>query len=811
MSQPNYPFLPDPFLPPQEEDIELKVVLFNYLKSWPFILICTVVGLLAAFLFNRYTTPVYSVQSSVIVADEPQNLGADMFESVGLLPIKSNVENEIGILKSYTLSKQAIHELGLDVFFYTSDLLLISNQQYANLPVSVEVDWDHYQLVRGKFELEVLDANTFRISALEDEYELFDPADPFYKTKTEDLPAFSSQYEFGEKVETNSLNFKVQNLKAKPGDILQFELIDHHSLALFLQEKIAVAPINKQASILNISFETPVRKMGEDYLNKLMEVYLQRELDLKNQAAENTIRFIEDQLSGITDSLAYFEGRLERYRSENRIFNLSEEGSQIFLRLQELEKDKAQTEINLKYFQTLQNYLSNDELEDLVAPSITGNTDPLMQSLVTSLSELQAEKLRLSANFSAQTPAVREINNQIRNTKKALLENVNSSIRNTNTVLAEINTRIRRIEGEINALPETERRLLGIQRKFTVNENIYLYLLQKRAESEILKASNMPKNAILDYARAGQKPVFPRKWLNLVLGLAGGLIFSIGFITIRDFLNTKIEDPKELERQIKTPLIGMIGRNFSNDPKPVLNNSKSAVTESFRNIRADMSFLVPNQKQYTILFTSSFSGEGKTFASVNMASVYSLLGKKTLLMGLDLRKPKIAEEFGLSNDKGISTCLSTGTPWQEVVKKTKYDNLDVILSGPIPPNPAELLVQDRFAEIMAEIKNEYEVVIMDCPPVGLVSETKELFKYSDVNFFIFRQEFSYKSNIQVLNNLIEKGGASKIYAILNDVHIDKGYGFGYGYGYGYGHAGGYGYHEEIQLPWWKRALRRKKI
>ncbi|MCH6233078.1 GumC family protein [Cognataquiflexum rubidum] len=803
----SYPFMPDPFMPPHEDDIELKVILFNYLKYWPFIAICTLVCALAAFLFNKYATPVYMVQSSVIVTEEPQALGSEIFDAVGMMPIKNNVENEIGILKSYTLAEEAITELGLDVFYFTDDLLM-SSQVHAGVPVDVDVDWTHKQLVNGKFLIEVLDSQTFSFMPEGDDFELFNPSDPFYKTEIKDIPEHNPTYLFGETIESEYLNIKVESNNAQPGDRILIQLVDTPSLALFLKDKISVTPTNKQASILNISFETPVRRMGEQYLNKLMEVYLQRELDEKNKAAENTIRFIEDQLSGITDSLAFFEGSLEKYRSENKIFNLSEEGSQIFLRLQELEKDKSQAEINLRYFQTLQNYVNKDNASDIVAPAIIGNTDPLLQSLVVKISELQAEKMRLSNNFSEEAPPIREINSQIRNTKNALQENVQSSIRNTNTFLQEINSQIKRVEKEINSLPETERRLLGIQRKFTVNENIYVYLLQKRAESEITRASNMPKNSILDLARAGQEPVFPKKITNLIIGLAIGLIFSIGYISIRDFLNTKIEDPKELEKQIKTPLIGMIGRNQGNDPKPVLHNPRSSVTESFRNIRADMSYLSPNKEQLTILFTSSISGEGKTFASINMASVYSLLGKKTLLIGLDLRKPKIAEEFGLVNDQGMSSCLSKDIPWREVVKKTKYENLDIILSGPIPPNPAELLLQNKFSKIMLEIKQEYDVIVLDCPPAGLVSETKELFKHSDVNFFIFRQGFSNKSNIQILNNLIEKGGVSKIYAILNDVHIDKGYGFGYGYGYGYGYSSHYGYHDEVQLPWWKRAMRR---
>jgi capsular exopolysaccharide synthesis family protein len=299
--------------------------------------------------------------------------------------------------------------------------------------------------------------------------------------------------------------------------------------------------------------------------------------------------------------------------------------------------------------------------------------------------------------------------------------------------------------------------------------------------------------------------------LNLLIGLILGLILPIGFITVKDFLNTKIEDPKELENQIKVPLIGMIGRNTSENAVPVLNNPRSTVTESFRSLRADMSYLSPNRKNLAILFTSSISGEGKTFVSINVASVYALMGKKTILIGLDLRKPKIAEDFNLTNDKGMSTCLSSDTPWQDVVKTSGYhEHLDVMLSGPIPPNPAELLLQEKFGEIIREIKDAYDVVIFDCPPVGLVSETKELFAFSDINFFVFRQGYSMKGNTQILNNLVEKGGVSKIYGILNDVHIDKGYGYGYGSGYGYGYGdNSYGYHEEVQLPWWKRALRRR--
>jgi tyrosine-protein kinase Etk/Wzc len=795
-----------PFLINQEEEIDLKVILFNYLQYWPLIIAFAFLGLLSAFFFNRFSTPIYKVESTVIVKDENKSLGTDLFESAGLAGLqgKSNIENEIGILKSFSLAQATLDQLNLNVSYFRDDFLK-KVQIYGNSPIFVKVDWAKPQVVGGMFKVEVIDENTFQLSIVENEFSVFNPNDPYYKTNLDELILEPGIYRFGDLVKGESFEFKVEKVSALPNEIFYFNLTDTPALALSFKNKLSAAPSNKQSSIVTLSFETPLRRMGEDYLNKLMETYLQRELDDKNRTAENTIKFIDKQLSGITDSLRGSENKLQKYRAENKIFNLSQEGSIIFERLSEFEKEKGINEINLKYLQTLQNYLASGQAGELVVPSVVGATDPLLNTLVQSLSELQSDRVRLTANFSDQTPQVRDINARIQNTTKALQENVNSAIVNTQNVLTDLNNRIRTIEREINALPETERNLLNYTRQFTINENIYIYFLQKKAEAEITKASNMPSNMILDFGKSDQFPIAPKRYLNLLIGLILGLILPIGFITIKDFLNTKIEDPKELEKQIKVPLIGMIGRNNTDDALPVFNNPRSSVTESFRSLRADLAYLSPQRQNLCILFTSSISGEGKTFVSTNMASVFALMGKKTVLIGLDLRKPKIGQEFGLVNDKGISTCLSSDTTWQSVVKFSGYDNLDVILSGPIPPNPAELLLQEKFRTIVEEIKLEYDVVVFDCPPVGLVSETKELFGFADVSFYVFRQGYSMKGNSQILNSLVEKGGISKIYGIFNDLHIDKGYGYGYGYG-----NNSYGYHEEVQLSWWKRALRIRK-
>ncbi|MCH7401705.1 GumC family protein [Belliella kenyensis] len=787
-----------------EDEIDLRAILFRFLYQWPWFVASIFLCLALAYTYTRIATPIYQVSASVIVADDKPGLGLDLFESSGLLGSKSNVENEIGILKSYALAVETIKSLGLDVFYHEEGFLK-SKQLYANLPFIVEVDWNHAQVVSGNFEVRGLGGNKFVLSIDNDAPALFMPHDPMYKLSLEDGLSFSQEFEFDQWIESDNYRFRLKNIYLEKDEKYSFAIKDTHSLALKFIADLNVSVGNKMSSIINLSMNTPVRKMGQDYLNSLLQAYLNRELKEKNRVAENTVKFIDQQLTGITDSLSFFEGRLENYRAENRIFNLSEEGTVIFNRLQELEKQKAEAEITLRYYESLQTYLRQNQLEALVAPSIIGVTDPLLNALVMNLGELQAQKTSLSANYTEQTPIVREVNSKLASTKLQLQENVTSALANARSMVKEKQDQIRKIEANINSLPATERKLMGLERQFTINENIYVYLLQKRAESEIAKASNMPKNNILDQARADQNPVAPRKLIILLVGFLIGLLIPAILFSLIDYFNTKIETPLDLEGKIPVPLIGFIGHHTGDDALPVLTNPRSTLTESFRAIRSDITYLSGGKERLTILMTSTISGEGKTFSAINLAAAFSLVGKKVIILGLDLRKPRIAQDFGMSNDIGMSSILSSNMHWKEAIKHSGYDNLDIILSGPIPPNPAELLEREKFTEVMKEIKAEYDIVLMDCPPVGLVSETKNLFDFADISFYVFRQDYSEKQNIQVLNSLVEKNGVKSIYAILNDVGVKSGYGYGYRYGYGYGYGSNYGYHDnEKAKPWYKR-------
>lgn len=809
MSQANS--LPPNFIPFQvnkKDEFDIKGILFKYFRQWPWILLGIMVGLFVAYYTNKSTNPTYIVNSSIVIKDEEQSLGADIFGPSGFRNFQTRykLENELGILKSHALAEETLSQLNFNTI-YLKEERWKNSQQYGDVPIVVKADWSKPQLTGGLFKMRVLDASSFELSVVENIFSLFNPLDPFYKTTVgSENKTPEGIYSFGEAITGQHFNFTVSNLFASNGDEVLFYFKDTPSLATSYIDLLQVNSSSNFSSVVNLSLETPVRRMGQDYLNTLMNTYLNRELREKNEVAKSTIFFINEQLRGISDSLSYFEDELEQFRTENKVFNLSEEGAQIFMKLQDLEKQQSEIGVNLQYYQTLKTYIEEDRVDGLIAPSIAGEGDPLLNALVVGLSELQAEKIRLSANYSLETPVIREVENKIQSTKEAIGENVRSAIGNLENYLAELSNKISIVESEVFKLPETEKVMLGLQRKFSINENIYIYLLEKKAESEITLASNKPNNKILDKAMAASAPIAPKSIINLIIGLLIGFFIPVLIITIRDFLYQKVKNPKELEKALVVPLVGMIGRHKEKDSLSVLNHLRSTVSESFRSLRADIPYLSNNKNKLTLLFTSTISGEGKTFISINMASVYSLMGKKTILIGLDLRKPKIADDFGLKNDQGISTCLSRGGAWKEVVKPSGYENLDVILSGPIPPNPAELLLQENFSTLIKEIQETYDVVILDCPPVGLVSETKELMKYADINFFVFRQKYSALANIQFCNDLSTKGGIHKIYAVLNDVHGTHGY--GYQYGYYTSDVSVYGYHDIQDKPWWKKIGRR---
>ncbi len=420
------------------------------------------------------------------------------------------------------------------------------------------------------------------------------------------------------------------------------------------------------------------------------------------------------------------------------------------------------------------------------APSAMGIQDPLLNTMIMNLTSLYSQKTQVLATASERNPQISSINNQIIQTKQILIENLRNIITNSKLLIKDYKVRLAEIEEKVQDLPKTERSYIKIERKFKLSEGLFTFLMQKRAEAGIAKAGNIADNKVIDFAKTNKVPLKPKTKLTYAIALLLGLIIPIGIILIIDYLNNKILSRKQLEKITSIPILGVIGHSNIDSNLIVYEKPKTSVSESFRAIRADLQFLLKdksNDESKVILITSSIGGEGKTFTSLNIATVLANGGRKTVLLGMDLRKPKIFNDFKLKNEEGLSNYLIGQSNKNDILQKTFIDNLSIIPSGAVPPNPSELLLDTRLDTLIDELKNDFEYIIMDTPPVGLVADAFQLMHVSDVNLFMVRQNYTDKEVLDFINDKYENNIVKNISIILNDFIPNSSSGYGYGYGY----------------------------
>ncbi|MGG7036996.1 MAG: polysaccharide biosynthesis tyrosine autokinase, partial [Flavobacterium sp.] len=413
------------------------------------------------------------------------------------------------------------------------------------------------------------------------------------------------------------------------------------------------------------------------------------------------------------------------------------------------------------------------------------------------------------------------IDNEIQSVRKILLENINSFGTVLQYDLNTINKKIKNIEDEISKLPDSKQEWLKLSRKYNLSDNIYNTFLQKRSESAIVKAANLSDIQIIDPAKdVGGGLLGPKTSVNYVLAFFLGILIPLLVVFFIFFINNTIQNVDDISNLTQIPIIGIVGVKNTESNLTVFEKPKSSLSESFRSIRSSLQFLYKKQNiegAKVLMLTSSVGGEGKTFCSINIATVFALSEKKTIILGLDLRRPKIYDDFHIKNEIGIVNYLIGQNSLKDVIQKTSVPNLDVITSGPIPPNPSELILSDTLKEMMEELRKKYDYIILDTPPVGLVSEALELAQFSDVILYIVRQNYTKKEMLTLLNNRNKRGELNNVSIVFNGYENKAKYGVGYGYGYGYGYSYGYGYgsgyHEEEEpdnlVSRWRHRLKKK--
>jgi tyrosine-protein kinase Etk/Wzc len=776
----------------QEEAIDIRKFLFKIFQKWYWFVLSVSIAYAIAYVINRYSEPRYSLNATLIINDEKKSTADLLLNALDRNSARKNIENEIAVLKSYKMAYRTITELKEFGINYFTVGRVRTPILYKSAPFKVVMDTTSDNSRNRPVYITILNKNQYQLEfGKDDETKRIHEFGVPYRSKNFNFTIFLQQYPLP--FATNKFYFVINDLG---------------TLAKVYQGKLNIATNDKRSTVLTLSTTGFSPSMETDYLNKLMEMYIKTGLDEKNQTSINTINFIDEQLSTVVDSLRKAEDNLQNFRLNNKIVDISTEGTAIMGRLVSVQAEKLTVEMKLKYYKYIQSYIEKKkDFREVAVPSVMGIDDPLLNSLVSELASLYGERGVLAISAREDYPGFNSVNIKIKNTMDALQESIRQLIASTTLSLNELKRRQEDVEEEIQHLPITERKLLTIERNFKLNDQIYNFLLQRRADAAIARASNVADNKILDLAKSRDAvQISPKPSSNTMTAIIIALLIPFSVILLREFLNDKIMEPKDVEKSTKVPIYGSVGHNDEASDIPVAESPKSAIAESFRALRTNLQYVLRSSQEKVICISSTISGEGKTFSAVNLASIIAQSNKKTLLLSLDLRKPKIHKIFNLENDKGLSTYLIGRTSFSDTVHATNINNLFAATAGPVPPNPAELLETPLMDAFMTNARKEFDIIIMDTPPLAVVTDAYILTRFSSVFLFVVRQNYSSKSVIQLVNELHLKRGIQNVGIIINDVKVSNYYGRKYSYNsYGYNTYGD-GYYDDKEKQSFKDRL-----
>lgn len=760
-----------------DDEIDVGLLIKSLTSKWHYFLISGLLCIVAAFIYIHYSLPVYQAKGSVLIKDN-KSASKDITDFIagGFLGDQTSVATEMGILSSQSVIKQAIKQLNLQNFI--EDAGVFPNVPlYKRSPVEIVADSISPLALDIPFTISISDANGFIVS--------FDGINDFNYNKS---------HLFGEKINTLYFSFTVN--KATTTSFINKLRVTFKSNAKLVEEiqvNLKVNTIDRDASIIALTYNDNDAQRALDIINTICEKYIEMDVNDKTAIASLTLKFVEEQLTSTKNTLTGIETKLQAFKEQNKTVNLSEESKNILARLSDIDADKIKSDIQVKSLDNLYNYVNQNKDLSQLAPGTLGIPDPLLVQLIQSYQELQSKRKNLEAGTKGETPALTIIDKQIASTKKSLLENISSLKSNSQVTANSLSSKMSEYESKIKSVPEIERELLNIQRDFEVNQNIYVFLLQKKAESSIAKATAVSDNKVLDEASLETEPVAPDKKLILVVALLFAVIIPSIIILLQKLFKQTINGRDDITNHTQLPLLGAIGHMKKADNLVVTHSPKSIIAEAFRSIRTNLKFFGIANNKKIILVTSSVGGEGKSFVTLNLASVFALQNHKVAVVGLDLRKPRLYQDLEVSNDLGVSSYLSGQATLDQIVHKTSVSNLFLVPAGPVPPNPSELISKKELTELVKSLSEKFDYVFIDTAPLGIVSDALILMNLSDINIFILREDYSKREYIHAINDLVSESKINNLCVLLNDSSFNKSYGYGYGYS-----MNGYGYYEEEQ-------------
>lgn len=750
-------------------------IIKKYLKHWKLFIISVVVCGALAFVYTKIRKEVYLIKADVLVADESGRNSAQssllkQFSFGNLVGGSSNVDDEVNLLGAYSTFRSVVARLGLNKTHVVRTGFLQKKYLYKEYPVEVYAAPTVEDTLSIGLLFKVRIDENGRISTT-----VRGDGEVLAKTESNAFP---------QSVLTPYGNFIVNSTPDYvPGEKLatDISICGYDVGAEETYENTAVSIPDKKANLIHLEIEDSEVERGKDLLNTIIARYNERGIERKNWEAGLKAGFIDERIALVMQELTETEKQIEAYKKEHNLTDIKVEARIMLEQNTELREKEIEIESQEQMVGVIENFLKNDNDYGLI-PFAASLDDHASMNAIQQYNELALKRLEVTSSAKGKNPSLQILDNQIEATRKNVLETLQGLKESFAVSRAVLLEQENAFLDRIKNMPTQEREFVEMQRQQLVKQELFLFLLQKREENALTLSMSTPKGMVINEAYRIVEPINTPKIVILLVGLLMGFILPVVYLYLKDLLRTKFSTRAELEALTAIPVLGEICTEKSNERIVIREGENSSISELFRLVRNNIQFILNNKDEKVILITSSIAGEGKSFVGSNLAISMALLGKRVLLMGMDIRNPQLANYLNLHHTKGLTNYLAdTQTKVEEIViRDALLKNLDVVLAGPVPPNPSELLLSERVDELFAFLRKEYDYIIIDSAPVSMVSDTFSLARISDATIYICRANFTTKEYIRYVNRIVSEKRLKKVSLVLNGTDAKQGYGYGYG-------------------------------
>ncbi|GAL64391.1 GumC family protein [Algibacter lectus] len=775
----------------EEESINIRQEIEKYAFYWKWFILGAIVSLITAYVYLRYTPNTYEVSTTILIDDEsngglPTELEA--FEELGIGGgNKKNIENEMGILKSRSLMTQVVKKLELNISYFKEGNVRNTEIYRDELPfkVSFFVKDSIFFERDTTFTIKILSDSTFELA----------------NSKTNSRVS----HKYGKNVQVQNAEMIITPVNISSREINTTYIVNIDPLKFVTnnyRKNIDVSLLYKKASILELKLKSPVKLKAQRILDELIRQYNKDAIEYKSLIGNNTDKFINERLALIEEDLRKVDKTAETFKTTNKLTDIPLETGIVLKTNSIVEKEIIDLNTQLK----LVNYVSehmNSNAQRLIPENLGINSSDVNSSS-TQYNTILLERNRIAQSSGKNNPVLLNLDAQLAQLRSSITQGLSNLKHSLSISLSQARSQERTIDSQISSAPRKEREFRDIQRQQQIIETLYLFLLKKREENSISLAVTVPNAKLIDAADGSNIAVSPKRKMVYGMALLLGLLVPFGIIFLSFLLDNKIHNQEDLEDALKTPIIGNIPKTLD-DNKILTKSDRGNVAEAFRMLRTNMNFMLGNLKEQpkAIYITSTVPGEGKTFVAINLATVLAMSNKKVLLIGADVRKPKVAEYLDMTTaTNGLTVFLADNSiQINQIIETAKNGDFDVIQSGMVPPNPSELLINGRFDEVLNYGKAHYDYVIVDTAPVNMVTDTLQIASKADLFIYLVRANYLDKRLLEIPKKLYKEKRIPNMTVVINGTDVKKGYGYGNGYGYGYGH-------EEEKKSWFKRLTNR---